>query len=56
MRNIHYKRKTIRVSEAVWKELKEKRRASGVSWNLYIRDLINGNETVREVSRKPVET
>jgi len=40
MRNLHYKNKSIRVSEEIWELFKEKRERSGKSWNKFIGDLI----------------
>lgn len=41
MRNKHYKIKGIRLDEKTWENLKEKRKKSGKSWNLFILQLIN---------------
>ncbi len=40
MRDQHYKNKTMRVADKTWEQLKEKRRRSGKSWNLYILSLL----------------
>ena len=40
MKELHYKIKTIRMDERTWEKLKDKRKKSGNSWNLYILDLI----------------
>lgn len=40
MRNLHYPNRTIRVSEKVWDCLKEKRKKSGLTWNLYLKFLL----------------
>jgi hypothetical protein len=37
-----YKTRHIRMSDEAWKKLKEKRRESGLSWNLFIKRLNNG--------------
>lgn len=39
MRDKHYTNKTIRVSDEVWSALKDKRKLSGKSWNLFLRNL-----------------
>lgn len=51
MVDTHYKIKHIRLHEEVWKTLKQKRRESGLSWNLYIKKLIY-DEKLRKVSGK----
>jgi len=35
MRDKHYKNKTIRIADETWERLKEERRKSGKSWNLF---------------------
>jgi hypothetical protein len=40
-RDKHYKNKTIKMSDEIWDKLKEKRRESGKSWNMFIKFLIN---------------
>lgn len=37
--NFHYKAKPIRMSDKIWEKLKDKRRRSGLSWNLFMADL-----------------
>lgn len=44
MRNEHYKIKTIRMSEKTWKSLKDKRKKSGLSWNLFMVKLLEKND------------
>jgi hypothetical protein len=34
-----YKTRHIRMSDEAWEELKEKRRKSGLSWNLFVKSL-----------------
>lgn len=41
MRDKHYKIRTIRLDDKVWEDLKDKRRKSKLSWNLFIKELIN---------------
>ena len=36
MRNLEYKIKTIRMSEETWENLKNKRKKSKLSWNLFL--------------------
>jgi hypothetical protein len=40
MRNEHYKIKTIRMSEKTYKQLREKRKKTGLSWNLFLLELL----------------
>lgn len=40
MRDLEYKIKTIRMSEETWKRLREKRKKSKLSWNLYLVNLL----------------
>jgi predicted DNA-binding protein len=40
MRNKHYKIKGIRMSEETYQRLKEKRKKSGLSWNLFLLELL----------------
>lgn len=40
MRDKHYKVKHIRMSEETYKKLKDKRKKSGLSWNLFIINLL----------------
>ena len=37
----HYKVRHIRMDDMTWEQLKYKRRKSQLSWNLFIKDLIN---------------
>jgi hypothetical protein len=39
MRDKHYKIKTIRISEELWQSLKKARKASDLSWNLFLKQL-----------------
>lgn len=40
MKNIKYKVKHIRMNEKTWKSLKDKRERSGLSWNLFLLELL----------------
>lgn len=40
MKDIVYKNKTIKMHEETWKKLKEKRKRSGLSWNLFMLKLL----------------
>ena len=40
----HYSNKTIRMSNGTWERLKDKRKKSGKTWNLYLMDLLKRNE------------
>lgn len=35
-RDLHYKNKTMRIADKTWETLKDKRRKSNKSWNLFI--------------------
>ena len=41
MRDKHYKVKQIRLSEEVWERLRVQKLKSGLTWNLFIKKLIN---------------
>jgi hypothetical protein len=41
LRDYMYKLRTLRASDEVWEELKRRRKESGLSWNLFIKSLIN---------------
>lgn len=41
---IKYGVRPIRMSDEVWEELKEKRRRSKLSWNLFIKQLMEGEK------------
>lgn len=41
MRDQHYSNKTIRMADKTWERLKEKRKKSGKSWNLFLLSLLN---------------
>ena len=43
MRDLKYKNKTIKMDEKTWEKLKDKRRRSGLSWNLFIVELLKKN-------------
>lgn len=43
MRDKHYKIKGIRLSEETWENLKDRRRKSKLSWNLFLLELLNKN-------------
>lgn len=40
MRDLHYKNRCLRVSDQTWKLLKEKRKKSGDSWNVFLLKLM----------------
>lgn len=40
MRDKQYKVKAIRLDEKVWDEMKKQRKKLGLSWNLYLKQLI----------------
>jgi predicted CopG family antitoxin len=42
MKDKEYPVRTIRISDEVWEELKEKRQQSKLSWNLFIKQLMEG--------------
>jgi predicted DNA binding CopG/RHH family protein len=44
MRTEHYKIKTIRMSEKTYQKLKDKRKRSGLSWNLFIVKLLENTK------------
>ncbi len=44
MRNQYYSNKTIRMADKTWERLKEKRKKSGKTWNLYLLDLLKRYE------------
>ena len=44
MRDLCYPNKTIRMSDKTWERLKEKRKKSGKTWNLYLLDLLKHYE------------
>lgn len=44
MRNLEYKNRVIRMNDKTWLNLKEKRKRSGLSWNLFLVELIKKNE------------
>jgi predicted DNA-binding ribbon-helix-helix protein len=39
-KNIHYPNRTIRLSDRLWQKLKIIRRKSGLSWNLFIAEIL----------------
>lgn len=41
MRDLHYKNRVIRMNDKTWEELKKKRKASKLSWNLFILKLLD---------------
>lgn len=41
MKDVKYKIKCIRMHEETWKKLKEKRRKSNLSWNLFLLKLLD---------------
>ena len=61
MRDLHYKNKTIRMADATWERLKDKRKKSGKSWNLFLLSLLKGkkfqqkNSNLNEASPAPHE-
>jgi hypothetical protein len=40
MRDIKYKIKGIRMNDETWNKLKDKRKKSGLSWNLFLLKLL----------------
>ena len=40
MKDVKYKIKCIRMNEKTWKSLKDKRKRSGLSWNLFLLELL----------------
>jgi len=40
MKDLIYQNKTIRMNEQTWKSLKEKRKKSKLSWNLFLLELM----------------
>jgi hypothetical protein len=42
-----YKTRHIRMSDEVWEKLKENRRKSGLSWNLFIKHAAGGEIEVK---------
>ena len=40
-KTIKYKGKCIKMSEETWKKLKDKRKKSHLSWNLYLLELLS---------------
>jgi predicted DNA-binding ribbon-helix-helix protein len=47
MKDKQYKVRHIRMDDPVWEELKEKRRQSKFSWNMFIKQLIKQNDGSR---------
>jgi hypothetical protein len=41
MRDKHYAQKTVRLSEETWEELKIRRAKSKLSWNMFMRGLLD---------------
>ena len=48
MRDLTYKNRVIRMSDKTWQSLKEKRKRSGKSWNLFIFSLIKNERKQRQ--------
>lgn len=48
MRDKQYKAKAIRMDEPVWDKLMQLRKSSGLTWNLFIKELIKAYETRRK--------
>lgn len=46
MRDMHYKSRNIRMSDEVWEKLMFYRKDSGLSWNQFIKKLIEVYTTV----------
>tara|TARA_R110000868_G_scaffold322442_1_gene583370 strand:+ start:275 stop:409 length:135 start_codon:yes stop_codon:yes gene_type:complete len=44
MRDIKYKIKGIRMDERTWDKLKDKRKRSGLSWNLFLVKLLENKK------------
>lgn len=40
-KNLKYPVRTIRVSKEIWKDLQKKKDKSGLTWNLFIKELLN---------------
>lgn len=47
MKDLIYNNKTIRMHEETWKKLKDKRKRSGLSWNLFLLGLLNNEKKYR---------
>lgn len=41
MRDLHYKNRVVRMNDKTWQLLKEKRKKSGLSWNLFLLKLLD---------------
>lgn len=46
MRDKHYKIKHIRMDEKTWEKLKEKRKGSKLSWNLFMVKLLDNKKQI----------
>ena len=53
MRNIHYKGRSFRLSDEVYKLLKKKK-PKELSWNLYFKKLLEKNNYKKEIKYKIV--
>lgn len=53
MRDLKYKIKTIRMKEETWEKFKDKRKRSGLSWNLFIIELLknNGRQGIQKLGK-----
>jgi hypothetical protein len=40
MKDLKYKNKSIKMHEKTWKSLKDKRKKSGFSWNIFLLELL----------------
>jgi hypothetical protein len=40
MKDVIYKNKSIKMHETTWKMLKDKRKRSGLSWNMFLLELL----------------
>jgi len=40
MRDKHYTNKCLRIDDKTWKRLKDKRKKSGLSWNMFLLELL----------------
>lgn len=48
MRDKHYSNKTIRLADETWEKLKNKRRTSGKTWNLFLLGLLKSKKFSEE--------
>ena len=56
MKDLHYKNRTIRMSDDTWDKIKHKHFKSGKSWNLFFRKVFSlGNQKTQEQSKKDLQ-